>query len=73
MRCICEFPPDCGGGGLLHCRGCGGDLCVCRCGGELECQGCSYCCDNDSDDHEAGCVCNHCCDAAQAAAKEAGF
>jgi len=41
--CICDWPPDCGGTGTLQCGGCGGDLCVCRCGGEMPCDGCSEC------------------------------
>lgn len=42
--CICEFDEGCGGSRVLHCRGCGGDLCICRCGvGELECDGCDDC------------------------------
>ena len=43
FRCICDWPSDCGGLGMLLCDGCGGDLCVCRCGGELECYGCERC------------------------------
>ena len=41
--CMCEFPDECSGTGVLHCDGCGGDLCVCRCGGGLPCGGCGYC------------------------------
>jgi hypothetical protein len=43
MRCECEWPRTCGGLGVLICRGCGGDLCVCRCGGEEQCDGCVEC------------------------------
>ena len=46
-RCICDWPPDCGGLGILMCDGCGGDQCVCRCGGETECYGCDACVHND--------------------------
>jgi len=31
--CCCEFDDTCGGSGMLYCRGCGGDLCICLCGG----------------------------------------
>jgi hypothetical protein len=41
--CICDFPKDCAGLGVLFCDGCGGDLCVCRCGGEMDCPGCECC------------------------------
>ena len=41
--CMCEFPETCGGLGALICDGCGGDLCVCICGGEIECPGCAEC------------------------------
>lgn len=41
--CLCTFPTDCAGTGLLICEGCGGDQCVCRCGGERPCQGCDWC------------------------------
>ena len=44
FQCCCDFPEDCGGSGVLLCDGCGGDLCVCRCGGETECYGCDACC-----------------------------
>jgi hypothetical protein len=42
-RCICDWPDDCGGTGVLMCDGCGGDQCVCTCGGEMECYGCEAC------------------------------
>jgi len=49
--CICDFPRDCGGLGVLFCEGCGGDLCVCRCGGQEDCPGCDSCAtDLDLDD-----------------------
>jgi hypothetical protein len=48
--CMCEWPPDCGGLGVLQCDGCGGDLCVCVCGGECECYGCALCAGDDYDD-----------------------
>jgi hypothetical protein len=50
--CICEFPPDCGGLGVLVCEGCGGDFCVCGAclgHGEIECEGCEYCTGDDED------------------------
>ena len=40
---MCDFDDECSGTGILHCLGCGGDLCVCRCGGESECYGCDMC------------------------------
>lgn len=40
---MCDFPAGCGGLGTLHCTGCGGDLCICTCGGETECDGCDEC------------------------------
>jgi hypothetical protein len=43
MKCICDWPDSCGGSGMLFCDGCGGDLCVCTCGGEMECLGCADC------------------------------
>jgi hypothetical protein len=49
--CVCEFPSTCGGLGSLTCEGCGGDLCVCRCGGEADCPGCEDC-DRDDDDYD---------------------
>lgn len=45
LSCVCEYRLNCGGLGLLDCLGCGGDLCVCRCGGEMECHGCEDCSD----------------------------
>ena len=42
-RCICEWPPTCGGTGVLTCDGCGGDICVCAVcygHGEMDCDGC---------------------------------
>jgi len=56
MDCMCEFDDECNGLGTLHCRGCGGDLCVCACGGELcvcacggelDCDGCPNCMELD--------------------------
>lgn len=47
--CICVFPSDCGGLGMLLCDGCGGDLCVCHCGGQMDCEGCDRCSDRDDD------------------------
>lgn len=41
--CMCEWPDECDGTGVLHCEGCGGDLCVCVCGGECDCDGCEVC------------------------------
>lgn len=41
--CRCDFPAECNGTGVLHCDGCGGDLCVCVCGGEASCNGCEAC------------------------------
>lgn len=41
--CMCEFAAGCGGLGVVHCNGCGGDLCVCACGGEIDCDGCEDC------------------------------
>lgn len=49
--CMCEWPDGCGGGGTLRCRGCGGDLCVCICRGERDCDGCEDC---DFGDHDEG-------------------
>jgi hypothetical protein len=51
--CICEFPTDCGGLGVVFCLGCGGDLCVCPAcpmGGDQDCD-CEMCGqDLDADD-----------------------
>jgi hypothetical protein len=44
--CICDFPADCDGSGLVECIGCGGDFCVCAaCAGHGtdECEGCVAC------------------------------
>lgn len=48
--CNCDFAvgDGCGGLGMLHCGDgaggpCGGDQCICVCGGELPCPGCSDC------------------------------
>lgn len=41
--CICDFYETCNNLGVLHCKGCGGDLCVCTCGGEIDCYGCEDC------------------------------
>lgn len=53
--CICTFPSDCGGLGVVFCDGCGGDLCVCPCGGERECD-CDMCGvgNGDNDDYPDG-------------------
>ena len=49
--CICDFPRDCAGLGMLLCEGCGGDMCVCPCGGDMDCPGCEACAtDLDLDD-----------------------
>jgi hypothetical protein len=52
--CICDFQSTCRGTGMLHCSGCGGDLCVCAAcfgHGETECDGCDECPrDDDTDD-----------------------
>ena len=29
MACICDWPDECSGLGIIECDGCGGDLCVC--------------------------------------------
>ena len=42
-KCGCEWPDGCNGTGTLYCDGCGGDICVCICGGEMECPGCETC------------------------------
>ncbi len=44
--CICDFPDNCGGLGVVDCSGCGGDQCVCAaCNGQgrQECEGCGEC------------------------------
>lgn len=45
--CCCDWPTGCGGHGYVYCGGCGGDLCICLCGGQSECYGCSECDDGD--------------------------
>lgn len=56
--CICDFPRDCAGLGMLLCEGCGGDMCVCPCGGDMDCPGCEACAtDLDLDDF---CECLKC-------------
>lgn len=42
--CICEWPDQCDGGGMLHCEGCGGE---CECGG---CEMCERPNDDDWDE-----------------------
>lgn len=58
--CMCEWEGGCGGLGVVYCRGCGGDNCVCICGGgPVECEGCEDCgplvddCDDFYEDEEA--------------------
>lgn len=49
-ECICVFEQGCAGLGLRHCRGCGGDQCICAaCFGDgvIDCPGCEYCGDPD--------------------------
>lgn len=41
--CLCEWPEECDGVGLLSCKGCGGDICCCLCGGSQACPGCEQC------------------------------
>lgn len=41
----------CGGSGYINCY-CGGDLCVCANGGEIECDGCEDCETQDDDGYE---------------------
>lgn len=53
--CMCDFPTECDGGGLLECTGCGGEFCVCGpCNGhgEMECDGCSACAEPGWGDYE---------------------
>ena len=50
IDCMCDFPPECDGSGMVECDGCGGDACVCICGGEIECCGCPECEDADDED-----------------------
>lgn len=51
-RCMCDWGDGCAGTGTIHCRGCGGDLCVCRCGGEMECYGCEDCDFGEADEYD---------------------
>ena len=51
-RCMCEWESGCGGLGVIHCRGCGGDQCICRCGGERDCEHCEDCDPYLGDDYE---------------------
>jgi len=54
--CICDWPRSCSGSGMLECRGCGGDQCVCAaCSGQgvkacLGCDDCAYLDDDVGDD-----------------------
>jgi hypothetical protein len=42
--CMCSWPNECAGTGVMHCSPpCGGDQCICACGGEGRCPGCEYC------------------------------
>ena len=51
MICMCDWPEECNGLGIIYCDGCGGDLCICSCAGEMECHGCENCDDGrDPDD-----------------------
>lgn len=55
--CICDWPRTCGGSGMLECRGCGGDLCVCAAcygHGVIACTGCDECAylDDDPEDEQ---------------------
>lgn len=47
VDCMCIWPDECGGTGILYCKGCGGDQCICKCCGERECGGCFWCEDGD--------------------------
>lgn len=41
--CMCTFE-GCSGTGVAHCSPpCGGDICICVCGGEADCDGCENC------------------------------
>jgi hypothetical protein len=51
-KCMCEWPDGCCGTGTLYCDGCGGDICVCRCGGEMPCFGCEWCEGVDADNFD---------------------
>ena len=42
-KCVCDWPDECDGSGILNCEGCGGDTCICVCDGERECAGCDAC------------------------------
>jgi len=42
-ECMCEWPAECHGSGIIHCDGCGGDICACLCGGDMQCPGCQSC------------------------------
>lgn len=51
--CMCIWRRSCYGTGMIECRGCGGDNCICLCGGEMDCDGCRDCDDEDPDeDHD---------------------
>ena len=52
-KCGCEWPDLCSGTGTLYCDGCGGDICVCICGGEMPCMGCTECEEDEPRDPEA--------------------
>ena len=49
--CMCDWPEECDGSGMLTCNGCGDDQCYCRCGGECECPGCAQCMHDDWGDY----------------------
>lgn len=56
-KCICDFPEDCAGIGVLYCNGCGGDQCICGpCfgHGEMDCPGCDGCADDFSPVERSG-------------------
>jgi hypothetical protein len=63
MACNCDFDYGCDGYGMLQCSGCGGEVCVCTCGGERPCGGCSACEEDDpferEDEAEAAAVSAH--------------
>ena len=79
-RCICDFPDTCEGFGMLHCRGCGGDQCVCAAcfgHGEMDCDGCEDCRENDEGwDDDDDCLdcgrCPSCIERTKAHAEEMG-
>lgn len=56
--CMCILRgATCAGTGVIECRGCGGDNCICTCGGEFDCEGCEDCvsdADDGSDDCDEG-------------------